>query len=61
MAPLRKLLLPVGFLASFFCNGAVAAYLDFTDENLSLMSFTNATTNGFSGSIDGIGFTLTST
>ena len=62
MAPLRKLLLPVGFLASFFCNGAVASYLDFTDDAtiLPLMSFDNGTTNtnGFMGSIDGIGFTL---
>ena len=60
MAPLRKLFLPVGFLASFFCNGAVAAYLDFTDDDIitSLTSFTDATTNGFNGSIDGIGFTL---
>jgi len=59
MAPLRKLLLPVGFLASFFCNGAVASYLDFTDGTIGLTTFTDVSTNGFAGSIDGIGFTLT--
>lgn len=59
MAPLRKFVLPVSLLASFLCNGAVAAYLDFTDNNI--VSSLASITDGFQGSIDGIGFTLTST
>ena len=59
MALLRKLMLLVGLVASCLCNGAVAAYLDFTDDNI--ISSLTSITDGFEGSIDGIGFTLTST
>jgi len=58
MTPLRKFMLLVGLLASFLCNGAVAAYLDFTDDNTVLSL--SPILDGFGGSIDGIGFTLTS-
>jgi len=50
MTPLRKFTLQVCFVASFLCNGAMAAYIDFTDDS-----------TGLSGMVDGIGFTLTST
>jgi len=57
MKSLRKFTLQVCFVASFLCNGAMASYIDFTDSSLSL----SAIPGGFEGSIDGIGFTLTST
>jgi len=57
MKLLRSFVLPVGLAASLLCNCAVAAYLDFTDDSLGLSSII---TGGYSGSIDGVGFTLTS-
>jgi len=57
MNPLRSFLLPAGLLVGILCNSVSAAYLDFTDDSLSLSSITD----GYSGSIDGVGFTLTST
>jgi hypothetical protein len=59
MTPLRKFMLIAGLVASCLCNGAVAAYLDFTDDNI--ISSLTSITDGFKGEIDGIGFTLTST
>lgn len=50
MAPLRKLTLQVCFAATLFCNSAMSAYIDFTDNS-----------TGLSGTVDGIGFMLTST
>jgi len=58
MTPLRKIALQVCFVASFLCNGAMAAYIDFTDSTLSLSAIAGG---GFEGSIDSIGFQLTST
>ena len=57
MKTLSKFMIPVCLVASSFCNGATAAYIDFTDSDLSL----SAITNGFEGSIDNIGFQITST
>ena len=57
MKTLSKFMIPVCLVASSFCNGATAAYIDFTDSDLSL----SAITNGFAGSIDNIGFQITST
>jgi len=58
MNSLRNFLLPVGLVAGLLCNGAMAAFLDFTDDSLSL---TPIITGGYSGSVDGVGFTLTTT
>jgi hypothetical protein len=49
MTLLKKCTLQVGLVAIFFCNGAIAAYIDFTDDS-----------TGLSGMVDGIGFTLSS-
>ena len=57
MNPLRSFVLPAGLLVGLLCNSAMAAYLDFTDDSLSLSSNANV----YSGSIDGVSFTLTST
>ena len=58
MPSLRKFLLVAG-LASSLCNGAVAAYLDFTDSNF-LTSLTSSDPTIYEGAIDGISFKLTS-
>lgn len=57
MTPLSKFMLQVGFVAICFCNGAMASYLDFTDN--STISSLTTITNGYEGSVDGVGFTLT--
>lgn len=57
MTSLRKLTLQVCFVTSIFFNSALAAYIDFTDSTLSLSGIAG----GFAGSVDGIGFSLTST
>ncbi|MDC1286487.1 VPLPA-CTERM sorting domain-containing protein [Gammaproteobacteria bacterium] len=59
MKQLRSFIVTVGFVASGLCGGAMAAYLDFTDD--STISSLTAITNGFSGTVDGVAFTLTST
>ena len=56
MKSLRKFALQVFFVASFLCNSAMAAYIDFTDSNLFLLGNSSV----FAGSVDGIGFMLTS-
>jgi len=58
MQPLRKFIVTACFVTTFCCNGAMAAYLDFTD-NSTILSLATIT-NGFSGTVDGVGFTLTS-
>ena len=59
MTPLSKFILYVGFVASCLCNGALAAYLDFTDN--STISSLSTISGGFGGTVDGVDFTLTST
>jgi len=54
MSSLRKFLLVAG-LASSLCNGAVAAYIDFTDS-ISL----SGGGSSYTGTVDGISFTLLS-
>jgi hypothetical protein len=53
---IQKLL--IGFVTFFLCQNSMATLLDFTDDNL-IDSLTTIS-NGYSGTIDGIGFTLTS-
>jgi hypothetical protein len=55
MTSLSKIMLQVGIVASCLCNGVMASYIDFTDD-ISLTPISG----GFQGSVDGIGFTLTS-
>ncbi len=57
MTQLSKFMLQVGFVAGCFCSGAMASYLDFTD-NSTILSLTEIT-NGYEGSVDGVSFTLT--
>ncbi len=52
-----KLIYAVAFIC--FSHSSVAALLDFTDS--SLLGSLTPIANGYSGSIDGVGFTLTST
>jgi hypothetical protein len=47
-----------GIATFFLCQNAMATLLDFTDY--SLISSLTTVSNGYSGTIDGIGFTLTS-
>jgi hypothetical protein len=47
-----------GFMIFCFCQSSMATLLDFTDN--SLISSLTTVSNGYSGTIDGIGFTLTS-
>jgi hypothetical protein len=54
----RKKLI-TGIATFCLCQSSMAALLDFTDD--SLTSSLTTITNGYSGTIDGIGFTLTST
>jgi len=58
MTQLKRYLILASLAASSLCNGAMAAYLDFTDSNT--ISSLSLNSNVYSGSIDGIGFTLTS-
>lgn len=55
MTPLIKIMLKVGIVASCLGNGAMASYVDFTIGGLT------GNSNVFMGSVDGIGYTLTST
>ena len=48
-------------MAGCLCNGAVAAYLDFTDDNVVMSLMSSPVAGGYAGSIDGVAFTLTST
>lgn len=57
MPSFSKLALSAGFVALSLCNGAMAAYLDFTENNT--ISSLTIITNGFGGSVDGVAFTLT--
>ncbi len=54
---LLKLIHGVAFV--FFCQSSMAGLLDFTDS--SLIGSLTTVTNGYSGTYNGIGFTLTST
>jgi hypothetical protein len=54
----RILKLITGFATLFLCQSATATLLDFTDN--SLISSLTTVSNGYSGTIDGIGFTLIS-
>jgi hypothetical protein len=54
----RILKLITGVATFCLCNNAMATLLDFTDS--SLISSLSTISNGYSGSIDGIGFSLTS-
>jgi hypothetical protein len=53
-----KLKLLTGFATFLLCQNALATLLDFTDDNL-IDSLTTIS-NGYSGTLNGIGFTLTS-
>ena len=55
MPQLGKFALQTCFLACFFCNSVMASYIDFTIAGL-----TGNSTGTYTGSVDGIGFTLTS-
>lgn len=55
MTSLSKIMLQVGIVASCLCNGVMASYIDFTIGGLT------GNSNVFTGSVDGVGFTLTST
>jgi hypothetical protein len=48
----------IGIAAFCICQNSMATLLDFTDS--SLISSLTTISNGYSGSIDGVGFTLTS-
>jgi hypothetical protein len=58
---LRKLALLASLAASSVSNGVMAAYLDFTDINTitGLTAYSDSDSNGFTGTVDGVGFTLT--
>ena len=57
MTSLHKIAAQICLVAScFFCSGAMAAYIDFTDDGLSLSSISG----GYEGSVGSIGFQLTS-
>lgn len=57
---LRILALTVTLVAGTVSNAALAAYIDLTDNATigSLSSFSNPASNGFTGTVDGVGFTL---
>jgi hypothetical protein len=54
----RILKLVTGIATFCLCQSSMAALLDFTDD--SLVTSLSTISNGYSGTIDGIGFTLTS-
>lgn len=61
MKQLCKCSLKLALVAGLIFNGAVAGYLDLTDDSTISALLASPITNGFRGSIDGVGFNLTST